>query len=91
VQVWIDGGYNDMLDKKYRPETLAKKQLRSILKYAKRLQENPIIGNGTQIQGMSEKLENQNEMAVIGIQQFVITPLLNELSCGSISEWRVQP
>lgn len=83
VQTWIDGWYNDQLDQKYRPETLAKKQMRSLLKYAKRLQENP--------HGISDKLATQAEMAVIGIQQFAITPLLNELSCRTIPSWSAQP
>lgn len=83
VQIWIDGWYNDRLDSRYRPDTLARKQLLSILKYAKRLQENP--------NGITDALEKQQEMAVIGIQQFVITPLLKALSVNSIPEWRTQP
>lgn len=83
VQAWIDGAYNDRLDQKYRPDVLARKQLLSILKYAKRLEANP--------NGITDALEKQQEMAVIGIQQFVVTPLLRELCVDSIPEWRTQP
>jgi hypothetical protein len=62
---------------------LARKQLLSILKYAKRLEANP--------NGITDALEKQQEMAVIGIQQFVVTPLLRELCVDSIPEWRTQP
>lgn len=94
VQNWIDGKYNqELLEREVKygvaqvtPEKLVYSQITKLLQYANFLQ-RLVEKNHT----VFERLQESPEMAIIGIQQFVITPLLNELSCKLIPAWTTQP